>query len=151
MVFHFCKRSDKNKLERVQERALRAVFQDKTSCYEELLVKANLHTLNNKCLQDITILMYKVKNELAPKSLQCLFERQITGYNLRNSDFKLPDYKTVRFGKHSIKYLGPILWSKIAQDIRNSQSLQIYKTRIRKEEDISRLVTFSCKNCKLCN
>ena len=97
MVFHFCKQPDKRKLERVQERALRTVLQDKTSSYEELLVKANLHTLNNKRLQDIAILVYKVKNDLAPKPLQCLFKRQTTGYNLRNSDFKLPDYTTVRF------------------------------------------------------
>ena len=66
---------NQNKLERVQERALRAVFQDKTSCYEELLVKANLHTLNNKRLQDIAILMYKVKNELAPKSSAMLVQK----------------------------------------------------------------------------
>ena len=72
MVFHFCKQSDKRKLERVQERALRAIFQDKTSSYEKLLVKAKLHTLDNKPLQDIAILMYKVKNEIALKSIQTL-------------------------------------------------------------------------------
>ena len=75
---------------------MRAVFLDKTSSYEELLVKAKLHTLNNKFLQNIAILMYKVQNDLAPKLLQGLFERQITGYNLGNPDFKLPNYKTVR-------------------------------------------------------
>ena len=34
MVLHFCSASDHRKLERVQERALRAVFRDKQSSYE---------------------------------------------------------------------------------------------------------------------
>ena len=39
-VWHFIRASDQHKLERVQERALRAVYQDKNSDYEELLTKA---------------------------------------------------------------------------------------------------------------
>lgn len=57
-----------------------------------------------------------MKNDLALKSLQSIFERQIKGYDPRNSDSKLPNYKTAKFGKHSIEYfgnLGPMLWSKL--------------------------------------
>ena len=36
-VWHFCKASDNRKLERVQERALRAVYNRKTAAYDELL------------------------------------------------------------------------------------------------------------------
>ena len=39
-VWHFIRASDQCKLERVQERALRAVYRDKNSDYEELLTKA---------------------------------------------------------------------------------------------------------------
>jgi len=68
-VWHFCKASDIRKLERVQERALRGVYNSKTADYDELLSKAKLPSLVNKCLQEILILMYKVKNLLAPKHL----------------------------------------------------------------------------------
>jgi hypothetical protein len=44
-VWHFCKASDRRKLERMQERALRAIFNTKAYTYEELLNKANLSTL----------------------------------------------------------------------------------------------------------
>ena len=66
-VWYFCKASDTRKLERVQERALRAVYNNKTAAYDELLSKAKLPSLVNRRLQDILILMYKVKNLLAPK------------------------------------------------------------------------------------
>ena len=135
----------------VQKGALRAGFQDKTISYEERLKNANPHTLNNKRLQDIAILMYKVKNDLAPKSLQCTFERQIKSYNLRNLDFKQPNHQTIKFGKHSIRYLGPMLWSKLSPNIRHSKNLQMFKIQIRRVQDISRLTAFSCKNFKLFN
>ena len=62
LTWHFCKASDRRKLERVQERGLRTVFKDKQSCYEELLTKANIPSLYNRRLQDITIFMYKIKH-----------------------------------------------------------------------------------------
>ena len=61
-VWHHCKASDGRKLERVQERALRTVYCNRTSDYETLLKWANLSTLFNRRLQDIAILMFKVKH-----------------------------------------------------------------------------------------
>ena len=40
LVCYFCRASDTRRLERVQERGLRAVFKDKQSSYQQLLVKA---------------------------------------------------------------------------------------------------------------
>ena len=99
---------DKRKLERLQERALRTVFNSRSDSYENLLIQANLPTLYNRRLQDIAILMFKAKNNLLPKYLQDLFnlngERE-KRYNLRNSDFTLPRFNTIKYGKHSLKYL----------------------------------------------
>jgi len=63
-VWHFCKAIDTRKLERVQERALRAVFNNKMVAYEQLLKWADIPSLENRRLQDILILMYKVKYNL---------------------------------------------------------------------------------------
>ena len=45
VVWHFCKSSDKKKMERIQERALRAVFKFKSETYSELLTRAGLPSL----------------------------------------------------------------------------------------------------------
>ena len=79
------------KLERAQERALRAVYNNKTATYEELLSKARLPSLANRRLQDISVLMYKVRNSLAPKHTWDIFYKQFKNYNLRSSDFLFPD------------------------------------------------------------
>jgi len=80
-VWHFCKASDTIKLERVQERALRAVYNSKMADYDELLSKAKLPSLVNRRLQDILILMYKVKNLLAPKHICDIFYKQFKNYD----------------------------------------------------------------------
>ena len=66
-VWHFCPASDTRKLERIQERALRSVYCDNVSSYEQLLQRASLPTLYTRRLQDIAIMMrFKVKNGFAP-------------------------------------------------------------------------------------
>ena len=84
------------KLERIQERALRAVYCDKGSSYDKLLDMANLSTLQNRRLQDIAILMYKVKNNLSPNYICSLFQIPQLKYTLRNNDFGIPRFNTVK-------------------------------------------------------
>ena len=67
LVGKFCKSSDSRKIERIQERTLRAVYKSQTETYEELLTRAKLRTLYNRHLQDIAVLMYKVKYGMAPR------------------------------------------------------------------------------------
>ena len=45
LTWHFCKARDKRKLEGIQERGLRAAFQDNLSSYENLLAKAGIPLL----------------------------------------------------------------------------------------------------------
>ena len=42
-----------------------------------------------------------------------IFRISNSKYNLRNKDFSIPRVNTTKYGKHSIQYLGPYLWSKM--------------------------------------
>ena len=53
--------------------------------------------------------VYKVKDGLIPGNVSDLFTNKDTRYLLRNSDFELPRFSTVCYGKHSIRFLGPFL------------------------------------------
>ena len=48
---------------------------------------------------------------MAPDYLGKVFNFANKGYSLRNADFNIPRYSIVRYGKHSIRYLGAHLWS----------------------------------------
>ena len=111
LMWHFCLASDSRKWEHLQERALRLVYNTTTDSYDTLLKRAKLTTLQNRRLQDILILMIKVKNTLAMNYIADIFnikEEDTNGkrYNLRNADFVLTRFKTVPYGKHSLRFLG---------------------------------------------
>ena len=110
LVWHFCKSTDSKNLARIQERALRAVYESSSETYEELLERAKLPTLYNRRLQDIMIFMYKVKYGLVAGNVSDMFRIKDNRYLLRNSDFEIPCFYSVRHGKHSVRYLGPFLW-----------------------------------------
>ena len=55
-------------------------------------------------------------NGLVPDYIGELFNFKNKVYSLRNADFDIPRYSTVRYGKHSIRYLGPYLWSRLISD-----------------------------------
>ena len=154
LVWHFCTASDGRKLERLQERALRLVYNTTTDSYDTLLKRAKLTTLRNRRLQDILILMFKVKNKLVMSYIADIFnieEEDTNGkrYNLRNADFVLPRFKTVSYGKHSLKFLGPQLWSKLSKEERNIGTLAAFRRMIRKKE-VTSIVEGCGTECRLC-
>ena len=57
--------------------------------------------------------MFEVKQRhslpIVPVNISDLFNLRNTQKYLRNSDFELPRFETVRFGRNSIKYMGPHL------------------------------------------
>jgi len=89
LIWHFCKSSGKRKLERIQERALRAICRSHSESYDELLERANRPALYNRRLQDIAVLMYK---GLVPDNVSSLFIRKASTHLLRNSDVVIPRF-----------------------------------------------------------
>ena len=87
LVSHFCRASGTHRLERVQKRGMHAVFRDKLSSYQQLLEKAKLPTFYNRRIQDICILMYKVKHNLFLWTICNMFYANSHTYSLRQRDF----------------------------------------------------------------
>ena len=146
--------TDSHKLERLQERALRLVHNTTTESYDTMLKRAKLTTLQNRRLQDILILMFKVKNKLTMNYIADIFninEENTNSkiYNLRNADFVLPRFKTVTYGRHSLRFLGPQLWSKLSKEERNIGTLATFRTMIRKK-DVTSFLEGCGSECRLC-
>ena len=120
---HFCKASDTRTVERIQERALRIVYNSHSETYMNLLDCAKLPSLLNRRLQDIVIPMYKVKYRLVPDFICDIFSTKSCKYNFRNQNFDIPRFNSVLYGKHSLRYLGPFLWNKLDKNITETSSL----------------------------
>ena len=63
---------------------------------------------------------------------------------LRNeNDFKLPRFQSVRCGKHSARYQGPYLWSKLSRAHKYSDNLNLFIKKIR-QRDLAKVLEDSC-------
>ena len=72
-------------------------------------------------------------NGLAPTITNSVFEIKDTQYNLRNKiNFKSRRINSVRYSIDSLTYLGPKIWNIVLEDIKKSESLNVFKTKIKK-------------------
>ena len=62
-----------NRINRIHERSLRIVYRDAHSSFDELLRKNNTFTVHERNIQFLAIELYKVKNAIAPESMNDIF------------------------------------------------------------------------------
>ena len=98
LVWMFCDRNSNNKINRIHERALRIVYNDNTSSFEELLLKDRSVSIHYRNIQIMAIEICKTKHKIGPTFLNDIFQRRVyEGTELRsNTDFLLPEIRSVR-------------------------------------------------------
>ena len=69
LVWHFCGKRNTSKIEKLQELALRFVFNDFTSSYENMLKKAELTTLTLSRIKTLALEVYKALHGHSPPPL----------------------------------------------------------------------------------
>ena len=76
------------------------------------------------------MLMFKVKYGLPPRIVNELFNQKNTSYSLRNSGFDIPTFNTINYEKHSLRYQGPRMWSKLDNKLKGSSNTESFKKNI---------------------
>jgi len=132
LVWMFHSRALNNKINRIHERALRIVYQDKINSFEDLLKKDNSVTIHQRNLQVLVTEIFKVKLGIAPTIIAELFSSRNNHYSLRNpSDFDRIAIKSVRFGENSLSYFGPLIWDQVPMKFKLFDSLNEFKKAIK--------------------
>ena len=133
LVWMFYDRNINMKINRLHERALRIVYKDDVSSFEELLRKDKGFTIHERNLQKLAIEVYKVKHGLAPLLMNDIFfKREQTELTLRkNPEFVIPRTRTVHKGDDSLRHLGPLIWNIIPEDIKSLRTLRAFKEKIK--------------------
>ena len=106
LAWHFCTNKNSKKLEKVQERAFRFVYEDYNSSYEELLQKVKVPSLQIRRMRTMALETYKIINKLAPVCLHDLVHMKNFKYSFRYSNIlEIPQIKSTRYGKKSFDLL----------------------------------------------
>ena len=133
LIWMFHGRGLNNKINRVQERALRMTYKDKSSTFQELLEKDNSVSTHHTNLQKLAIVIYKVLHSFSQPILNDIFVPVSGSYNFRRNDtLQRQRVNSIRHGTESISFLGPKIWDLVPSDIKLSPSLSIFKRKIKK-------------------
>ena len=146
-IWHFCNDGDILKLEKLQKRALRIIFNDYESNYDTLLQRSGRPLLYVSRLRAVALETYKTINKQNPQFLQDLFVPKENHYGLRNgSQMIQPKVRTEKYGLNSFRYQGSKLWNSLPPDMKLAASASIFKNLLLKWYG----QTCSCGFCILC-
>ena len=113
--FNYCQfvwlchnRTKNRKINRLYERCLRLIYNDKKSSFEELLEIDSSTSVHDRNLRALATEMYKVYHSISPTIMNGIFTlRHQNQHNLRNwTYFNTAKVRTANHGSESVRYLG---------------------------------------------
>ena len=122
----FCHNQDYLKIEKIQYKALKIVYNSNAS-YEELLLRNNEVSIYQKQLRILATEVFKSLADINPDFMKSYFTIKEIPYCLRNGNFlKIPSTRSKRYGTNSIVFRACLVWNKL-----QSQSLIEFKSKIK--------------------
>ena len=102
-------RTENNKINRLHERCLCLIYNDKKYAFEELLEIDSSVSIHDRNLRTLSIEICKIYHGISPTIMNEIFTiRHQSHHNLRNwTYFDVPKVRTVNHGSESVRYLGP--------------------------------------------
>ena len=89
--------------------------------------------------------MFKVHSKTSPEIMEVFLVKEQGNYDLRNqTDFVIPQVKSVNYGLESTQILGSKIWESLPNDFKNKELVGSFKTTIRRWKPESCL----CHLCK---
>ena len=119
LIWMFHSRQINHKINKVPS-ALRIVYNDHFSLFEDLLFKDKSVTFHQRNLQILATEIYKILNGLSPDIMQDIFEIKSSYYNtLYAPAFSSRNIKTVRCGLQTISYMAPKIWNLVPKEMKH--------------------------------
>jgi len=125
-------------MEKIQERALKFVYDDYTSDYAQLLDKSKLPSLHIRRIRSLALETYKIINKEGPSYLHDLIHLKNNHYSFRyNNTVDIPQVRTSRYGINSFSYSAAKIWNGLPNNIRNASSFGMFRSMINKWGDVT--------------
>jgi len=120
VVWHYCGEVNTKKMEKIQERALRFIYDDYVSTYDDLLNKSKLPSLKIRRLRSIILETFKIVNNQTPIYLNDLVNLKSNSYSFRYTrTAEIPQVRTSSYGINSFRFGAAKLWNSLPQHFRD--------------------------------
>ena len=131
LTWHFCTEKNTQKIEKIQERALRFIYDDYTNSYNYLLEQSKLPSLKIRRLRAMALETYRIIYKTSPVFIHDIVKIKQNSYNFRyNNTADIPRPRTTRYGKKSFSYEAARLWNSLPDQARNLSTFGTFKNFI---------------------
>ena len=150
LIGMYVDRTLNSKINAVHFRALKIVYRDNASTFDELLKKDNSVRVHHRNIQFLAIEMFKVKLDIAPSFMNDIFQKRLVSKEsvvcaLRSQSefYNYNNPRTVLYGTETIRCLGPKIWKMLPCSIKTSSNFKVFK------ENVKKWIPTNCR-CRLC-
>ena len=134
-----------NKINRLHERALKIVYDDDVSTFDQLLVMDKSFCIHHQSIQRLLTEIYKALHDISGNSLKELFVKIESTISLWSKpELVIPSMNSILKGKNSIRYFGSVIWNSLPIEIREDHSISSFVTKIKQWKPIA----CPCTICK---
>ena len=144
-MWNSCGKVNNDKLETIQYRALKFIYDDLESSYELLLSKAGLKALFVLRQVGIIVEVYKSLHGLCPIYVTNIFSVKSSTYNLRNQNSLQLYHSRTNYGLHSFRHIDAKLWNDLPHHVKSITDISVFKEFL-----YQNFTGFKCR-CSLCN
>ena len=132
VVWMFHSRKQNHHINRIHERALRVVYKDYNSSFDELLEKDHSCNIHDRNLQKLVTEISKIKMNLAPEIMKEVFEIVEGAYPLKNQlQLKSRKIHYVRYCIETTSFATARFWKSLPSDPKECKSHELFKSKIR--------------------
>ena len=121
-----------NRINRIQEKAFRIVYNDHISTFMVFLKRDGFVNIHNRNPQLVAIEIYKVFNGISLYEWNLSIKENLS-YSIR-FPFKPHNIRTVAYRSETLSFLGPKVWSVVLEYLKKSISLNEFKRKIKQWE-----------------
>ena len=111
LVWMFCSRKMNRKINHIHARALRLVYDDYTSSFDELLCKDKSLSFHHRNIHLVAIEIYKAKNNLSPPFMKEIFVSSKTRETRAGDKIARPNVNKLNSGERTLSSFGAIIWN----------------------------------------
>ena len=142
-MFH--SRHTNNNINRLHERALRIVYDDDVSTFDQLLTIDKSFCIHHQNIQRLLTEIYKALHDISGNSLKELFVKRESIISLRSKpELVIPSVNSVLKGKNFLKHFSSIILNSLPIEIPEDHSISLFVTKIKQWKPI----TCPCTICK---
>ena len=142
LVWMFSSTQSVNKIENLQKRPLRFLYDNFEASYEDLLSKGEkqMPKMNVKRLRTLCVEIYKRLTYLNPSFMNNIFKLNINGREVRDEykpNLDIPKWNKKTFGYKSLKVLGPKIWNNLPCHVKSLENLDIFKNLLKNWDGVT--------------